>query len=66
MADEMITAESTRFDRWSESMTKPYKLIDLFAGAGGMTLGFQRAGFVPVLAVEKEPDFAATYFYCPV
>jgi DNA (cytosine-5)-methyltransferase 1 len=42
-------------------MAKPYKLIDLFAGAGGMTLGFQRAGFVPVLAVEKEPDFAATY-----
>lgn len=42
-------------------MAKPYKLIDLFSGAGGMTLGFQRAGFVPVLAVEKEPDFAATY-----
>ena len=42
-------------------MAKPYKLIDLFAGAGGMTLGFQRAGFVPVLAVEKEADFAATY-----
>lgn len=42
-------------------MTKPYKLIDLFSGAGGMTLGFKEAGFVPVLAVEKEPDFAATY-----
>ncbi len=26
-----------------------------------MTLGFRRAGFVPVLAVEKEKDFAATY-----
>ncbi len=26
-----------------------------------MTLGFKRAGFVPILAVEKEPDFAATY-----
>ena len=26
-----------------------------------MTLGFQRAGFVPVLAVEKERDFADTY-----
>jgi DNA (cytosine-5)-methyltransferase 1 len=42
-------------------MPKPYKMIDLFAGAGGMTLGFQRAGFVPILAVEKEEDFAATY-----
>lgn len=42
-------------------MPKPFKLIDLFAGAGGMTLGFRTAGFVPVLAIEKEPDFAATY-----
>jgi DNA (cytosine-5)-methyltransferase 1 len=42
-------------------MTKPYKMIDLFAGAGGMTQGFVNAGFVPVLAVEKEQDFAATY-----
>ena len=42
-------------------MSKPYKLIDLFSGAGGMTYGFQKAGFIPVLAVEKERDFAATY-----
>lgn len=42
-------------------MPTPYKMIDLFSGAGGMTHGFKRAGFVPVLAVEKEPDFAATY-----
>ncbi len=42
-------------------MPKPYKMVDLFAGAGGMSLGFQNAGFVPVLAVEKERDFAKTY-----
>jgi len=42
-------------------MPKPFKLIDLFAGAGGMSLGFRDAGFVPILAVEKEEDFAATY-----
>lgn len=42
-------------------MPGPYKLVDLFAGAGGMTLGFSQAGFQPILAVEKEPDFAATY-----
>lgn len=40
---------------------KHLKVIDLFAGAGGMTLGFTMAGFEPVLAVEKEPDFAKTY-----
>ena len=42
-------------------MTRPFKVIDLFAGAGGLTLGFSKAGFTPVLAVEKEADFAATY-----
>lgn len=42
-------------------MSRPFTLVDLFSGAGGMTLGFTRAGFRPVLAVEKEPDFAATY-----
>lgn len=42
-------------------MAKSYQMIDLFSGAGGMTHGFRRAGFVPALAIEKEPDFAATY-----
>lgn len=42
-------------------MAAEYTLIDLFAGAGGLTLGFTRAEFRPVLAVEKEADFARTY-----
>ena len=42
-------------------MKNNYKVIDLFAGCGGLTLGFQRAGFEPVLAVEREVDFARTY-----
>ena len=42
-------------------MGKSYTVIDLFAGAGGMTLGFHRGGFESVLAIEKEPDFARTY-----
>lgn len=42
-------------------MSESYKVVDLFAGAGGMTLGFARAGFEPVMAVEHQQDFARTY-----
>jgi DNA (cytosine-5)-methyltransferase 1 len=47
-----------------------YRLIDLFAGAGGMTLGFVRDArtnftsngrFVPVWANDINPDATATY-----
>ena len=38
-----------------------YKYIDLFCGAGGLSLGFDQAGFKNVFAVEFNPDFAKTY-----
>lgn len=38
-----------------------YKYIDLFCGAGGLSLGFDKAGFENVFAVEFNPDFAKTY-----
>lgn len=44
----------------SVAMTNP-TMIDLFAGAGGMTVGFADEGFVPVLAVEWDRFAAATY-----
>ena len=37
-----------------------YKVLDLFAGAGGFSLGFQMAGFVPVAAVEIDEWACAT------
>lgn len=39
-----------------------YSLLDLFAGCGGMTLGFESTGeFRSVFAVEWDADAAATY-----
>jgi DNA (cytosine-5)-methyltransferase 1 len=37
------------------------KVIDLFAGCGGMTAGFVSAGYDPILAVEWDLQAAATY-----
>lgn len=41
-------------------MTRPIG-IDLFAGAGGMSLGFEQAGFDVVAAVEIDPIHAAIH-----
>jgi len=39
----------------------PPAVIDLFAGAGGLSLGFAAAGFEAVAAVEVDADAAATF-----
>ncbi len=38
-----------------------YKYIDLFCGAGGLSLGFDKAHFENVFSVECNPAFAKTY-----
>ena len=37
------------------------KVIDLFAGVGGLSLGFVQDGFEVVLANEKDPSIASSY-----
>lgn len=41
-------------------MTRPIG-VDLFSGAGGMSLGFEQAGFDVVAAVELDPVHAAVH-----
>jgi DNA (cytosine-5)-methyltransferase 1 len=50
---------SKHADRYSDADTP--SVIDLFAGCGGLTMGFVEQGFRPVMAVEFELPAAATY-----
>lgn len=40
---------------------KAPSFIDLFAGAGGLSLGLENAGFQPVFANDIDPQFCNTY-----
>ncbi len=42
---------------------KEYKFVDLFAGAGGLSLGLEQAGFQVVFANEINATCAETYLY---
>lgn len=37
------------------------KVVDLFCGVGGFSLGFEQAGFVVVVAVDSDPIHCATH-----
>ena len=43
------------------SAMKKYNMIDLFCGAGGLSYGFEKAGFNTVFAVEFNKTYAQTY-----
>lgn len=42
-------------------MDKKLKFIDLFSGCGGLSLGFEQAGFSSILAIDNWQDALVTY-----
>lgn len=69
--DEFIVYQRSLFDTSSASKqtlnmpqsnsVRTFSFIDLFAGCGGLSLGFELAGFTPVLVNEIVPQFCETY-----
>ena len=46
-----------------KKISNNYKLLDLFAGCGGLSTGFEMSGYKIALAVEKDEWAAETYSF---
>ena len=49
------------FSKYSTNYKKSPKFIDLFCGAGGLSLGCAQAGGIPVAALDSDEDSIKTY-----
>lgn len=45
----------------SEENTTQYSFIDLFCGAGGLSIGLEQEGLYPVMAIDKDESAMLTY-----
>src|SRR5262245_24705068 len=57
--------EISGLDTWQRRLNDPKSLIvlDLFAGSGGLSSGFQEAGFFIAAGVDHEPWAAMSHGY---
>lgn len=56
----LIATEDMETERVSKT-TRLRSMVDLFAGCGGLSQGFENAGFTPVFVSELNQDAMATY-----
>src|SRR6056297_2930917 len=47
--------------RHTPGLDRVYGMVDLFAGCGGLSMGFENAGFTPAFVNELNDDAMATY-----
>jgi DNA (cytosine-5)-methyltransferase 1 len=63
--DAFTEDDEERYLDWAQSVAAP-KAIDLFCGAGGLSLGLQQAGFEVILGVDHQDDALETHrAHCP-
>ena len=55
-----MIATDFRYGQYSRSALTP-TCLDLFSGAGGLSIGFSMAGGIPLGAVDIDPDSITTY-----
>ena len=48
-------------ETWRAKRPRFYTMVDLFAGCGGLSLGFENASFTPVFVNELDKDALTTY-----
>ena len=61
-----MKSHMSKIMRGNIAVDKNYNFADLFAGAGGFTIGFKQAGYNPTKAVEFDSSIAETYKNAPL
>lgn len=56
-----MTAESFQEKLWRHRQCAEPRILDLFTGCGGLSVGFRAAAFEIAAAVENDPAAAASY-----
>ena len=60
-SDSLKKIKALRSLSQSKSAKRLYSMVDLFAGCGGLSLGFENSSFTPVFVNELDPNARASY-----